>query len=214
MFGDNSVVYCSPNPKLSANCKVFSGYSVWLLLKLDSKCLCYGQMSVSLNNNNSASILWNNIALKALKESVMDPPALGYPKHQIPFFFFMYEQERNAYTNGKPHACVVITFTLLLFLCLSWTESLCLMLTDHLLILRDALQEIPLGNTAFSWFSGRSYLTGDSGTYCAGYTIATPFDVIESASLPMGTSTQEAESGTVTWVYTLAKNTTAIFLYL
>ena len=29
---------------------------------------------------------------------------------------------------------------------------------------------------------------GNNGEYCAGYAIATPFDVVEAASLPMATS--------------------------
>ena len=40
------------------------------------------------------------------------------------------------------------------------------------------LQEIPWGNTDFSWFTDVSYLKGDNGTFCSGYGIATPFDVL------------------------------------
>ena len=55
------------------------------------------------------------------------------------------------------------------------------MLTDHLLTLCDDLQDIPLGNIDFSWFTNGSYLKVDSGQYCAGYVTATPFDVVEVA---------------------------------
>lgn len=63
---------------------------------------------------------------------------------------------------------------------------------DHLLIPRDDLQENPLGNADFSSFADGSYLKDDNGKYCAGYAIATPFDV-EVACLPLATSAQQAE---------------------
>ena len=50
---------------------------------------------------------------------------------------------------------------------------------DHLLTPRDDLQEIPLSNTDFSWFTDGSYLKGDNGKYRAKYAIVTPFDVVE-----------------------------------
>lgn len=34
-------------------------------------------------------------ALKALKESLINPPALGYPNYQILFFLFVYEKKGN-----------------------------------------------------------------------------------------------------------------------
>ena len=64
------------------------------------------------------------------------------------------------------------------------------MLMDHLLTPHNDLQEIPLGNTDFSWFTNGSYLKSDNGKYCAEYVIATPFDVVEVASLPKATSAQ------------------------
>ena len=48
----------------------------------------------------------------------------------------------------------------------------------------DDLEEIPLGNSDFLWFTDGSYLKGDNSKYCAGYPTTTPFDV-EAASLPM-----------------------------
>ena len=56
---------------------------------------------------------------------------------------------------------------------------------DYLLT-SDDLQEIPLGNIDFSWFTDGSYLKGDNGKYCAVYAFTTPFDV-EAASLPTAT---------------------------
>ena len=55
---------------------------------------------------------------------------------------------------------------------------------------RDDLQESHLGNVDFSWLADGSFLKGDHGKYCAGYAIGTPFDVVETASLPMATSAQ------------------------
>ena len=63
-----------------------------------------------------------------------------------------------------------------------------LALTDYLLTPHNDLQEIPLGNGDFSWFTDGSYLKGDNGKYCAGYAIAIPFDVVEAALLPTATS--------------------------
>lgn len=55
------------------------------------------------------------------------------------------------------------------------------------------LQEIPLGNAEFSWFPDGSYLKEDNDKYCSGYAIATPFDSVEEAPLPMATLTQKVE---------------------
>ena len=74
----------------------------------------------------------------------------------------------------------------------------CLMMTDHILILCNVLQEIPLGNTDFSWFTDVSYLKGDNGERCAEYAIAIPFDVVEAASLPIAILTQQTELYTLT----------------
>ena len=60
-----------------------------------------------------------------------------------------------------------------------------------------------MGNTDFSWFTDGSYLKCDNGKYYAGYAITTPFDVIEAASLPMATLTQEPELYPSTWACTL-----------
>mgnify|MGYP007134494215 CR=1 FL=1 len=53
--------------------------------------------AILLNNNKSDPILWeelNDIAYRALKESLMTPP-LDIPL-LIPFFLFVYEKEGNA----------------------------------------------------------------------------------------------------------------------
>ena len=85
----------------------------------------------------------------------------------------------------------------------------CLMLMDHLLTPHDDLQAIPLGNTDFSWLTDGSYLNGDNGKYRAEYAIATPFDIVEAAYLPMATLTQQAELFGLTQACTLAKSKTA-----
>ena len=52
------------------------------------------------------------------------------------------------------------------------------MVMGHLLTPLDNLQEILLGIIDFSWFIDSSYSEGDNDKYCAGYVIATPFDVV------------------------------------
>lgn len=64
---------------------------------------------------------------------------------------------------------------------------------DHFITPNDDLQEIPLGNAEFSWFLDGSYLKEDNDKYCSGYAIATPFDSVEEAPLPMATLTQKVE---------------------
>lgn len=85
----------------------------------------------------------------------------------------------------------------------------CLTLTDPLLTPPDDLQETPLGNADFSWFTDGSPLMGDHGKHCAGYATATPFDVTEAAALPMASSAQQAEFCALTQACTLAKGNTA-----
>ena len=70
------------------------------MLKLDSKFLSYGKhLYVSLKNNNPDVILLeepDNIAFKALKGSLINPPAMGHPSDQMPLFLFVYEKKGNA----------------------------------------------------------------------------------------------------------------------
>ena len=56
---------------------------------------------------------------------------------------------------------------------------------QHLLTPHNNLQEFPLGNTDFLWFTYSSYLKSDCGK-SAEYAIATPFG-FEAAPLPMDT---------------------------
>lgn len=54
---------------------------------------------VLLRNDSPDPISWeeqDDMAFKALKESLMNPPALGHPNHQIPFLNFVHEKEGNA----------------------------------------------------------------------------------------------------------------------
>lgn len=54
---------------------------------------------VLLKNDSPNPILWkeqNDIAFKALKESLISPPALRHINDQIPLFLFVYENEANA----------------------------------------------------------------------------------------------------------------------
>ena len=65
-----------------------------------------------------------------------------------------------------------------------------------------------MGNIDFTWFTDGSYFLNGNGKYCYGYSITTPFDVVETASLPMVTSAQQAELYVLTWACTLAKDKT------
>ena len=65
------------------------------------------------------------------------------------------------------------------------TPHHCLTLTGHPLTPCNNLEETPLTNADFSWFTDGSYLKGESGKYCAEYAIATPFDIFEATPLPM-----------------------------
>ena len=85
----------------------------------------------------------------------------------------------------------------------------CLILTDHLLTLCDDLQEIPLSDTYFSCFTGRSYLNADNGKYCAGYVVSTPFKIIKVGLLPLATSAQQVEIYDPTWDRISSKGKTA-----
>ena len=57
-------------------------------------------MYVSLNSNILNSILWqeaDDIDFKILKQSLMNPPALGNLNYQIFFFLYVYEKEGNIF---------------------------------------------------------------------------------------------------------------------
>ena len=72
------------------------------------------------------------------------------------------------------------------------------MLMDPFLTPNNDLQEIPLGNADFSWFTDGSYLKEDNDKYCAGYAIGTPFDAVEETPLSMATLTQKVEFSALT----------------
>ena len=67
------------------------------------------------------------------------------------------------------------------------------MLTDHLLTLWWSTWNFFGGSFDFSWIANSSYLEGDKSKLCSGYTITTPFDVLEVTTLPKATSTQHTE---------------------
>lgn len=55
---------------------------------------------VLLKNDKIDPIIWgyqDDSAFKALKEGFINPPALGYPSYQHPFFLIVYEKEGNAF---------------------------------------------------------------------------------------------------------------------
>lgn len=62
----------------------------------------------------------------------------------------------------------------------------CLALSSHLLIPCDTLLETPLTNTYFSWVTDGSYLKDGDGKYAV-YAVAAPFEIVESAPLPLAT---------------------------
>ena len=80
---------------------------------------------------------------------------------------------------------------------------------DPFLTPNNDLQEIPLGNADFSWFTNDSYLKEDNDKYCAGYAIGTPFDAVEETHLSMATLTQKFEFSALTQACTWAKGKTA-----
>ena len=91
----------------------------------------------------------------------------------------------------------------------------CLMLMGHLLTPRDDLQESFLSNADFSWFMNGSSLKSDHCTYWAGYAIATPFDVVKAASLPVATLAQKADLyAFFTQACTLAKDKLSMFILI
>lgn len=53
---------------------------------------------------------------------------------------------------------------------------------DHLLTPCGNLQEVPLGNVDFSWFTDCTYLKANNGKCCVG---VVPFNVVEVVCLPM-----------------------------
>ena len=61
---------------------------------------------------------------------------------------------------------------------------------DLLLTLRNDPQEIPVGNTDFSWFTDGFYLNDGNGKYCARCGITNLFEVIEVTYLLMATLVQ------------------------
>ena len=89
----------------------------------------------------------------------------------------------------------------------------CLMLIDHLLTSCDDLQEIPQGNVDSSYFPDGSCLKGDNGKYSVVCAITNPLNVIEAPSLPMASSTQQAELYAPSGVCTLAKDKNGQYLY-
>lgn len=51
---------------------------------------------VLLTNDSPDPISWEergDMAFKTLKKSLINPPFLGHPNYQIPFFFFVNEKE-------------------------------------------------------------------------------------------------------------------------
>ena len=91
-------------------------------------------------------------------------------------------------------------------------ETLTLM--DPLLTPCEVLQETPLSNANFSWFTDGPYLKGDNGKYHAGYEISTLFDVIQVAPLPLVTTAELAELYALKQASTLAKGKLPTFILI
>ena len=64
--------------------------------------------------------------------------------------------------------------------------------SESLLSLHGCLQKTSLSSADLEFPDG-SYLKEDNDKYCSGYAIATPFDSVEEAPLPMATLTQKVE---------------------
>lgn len=80
---------------------------------------------------------------------------------------------------------------------------------DYLPTPHDNLPETPSDNADFSWLIDGSYLKGANGQYCAGYTTATPFEVVKAALLPIAILSQKVELYVLTQACTLAKGKSA-----
>lgn len=85
----------------------------------------------------------------------------------------------------------------------------CLTLTDQLLTPTVDLQGTPITNAELSQFTDRFYLINAKRKYCAGYTITTPFEVMEAAPLSAVTSAQQADLCALTQACTSARKKTA-----
>ena len=66
-----------------------------------------------------------------------------------------------------------------------------------------------MNNADFSWFADGSHLKGDNGTYCIGYVISLPCDVIEVEPLPLAAMAQQAKLQALQQACSLAKGKTA-----
>lgn len=80
-----------------------------------------------------------------------------------------------------------------------------LTLTDHLLTSHDDLQETPMANVDFSWFTESSYLKTENSKYCTRYAVSTAFEIIKAASLPLAISAQRTKLYTLTQACILTK---------
>ena len=64
---------------------------------------------------------------------------------------------------------------------------------NHLSTPCNNLKETSLTNVDSSWFTNGSYLKNENGKYCTGYSITTPFEVLEAVPLLLATSAQQVE---------------------
>lgn len=64
---------------------------------------------------------------------------------------------------------------------------------NHLSTPCNNLKETSLTNVDCSWFTNGSYLKNENGKYCTGYSITTPFEVLEAVPLLLATSARQVE---------------------
>lgn len=87
-----------PKPKTKCQLLGFLGLVGYCWNWIPNLSLMAKPLYVLLRNDTADPISWeeqDDMAFKALKESLMNPPALGHPNHQIPFLNFVHEKEGN-----------------------------------------------------------------------------------------------------------------------
>ena len=74
-------------------------WASWLLSQLDSKLPFNGPgLYILLKTTKPGPVIWKNqddLTFKILKESLINPLALGYTNYKLPFVLFVYEKEGN-----------------------------------------------------------------------------------------------------------------------
>ncbi|KAK4811278.1 hypothetical protein QYF61_023330 [Mycteria americana] len=149
-----------------------------------------------LLKNNPTQLIWSREAqnaFKMLKKELMKAPALGLPDITNPFWLFSHEKQ------GVALGVLAQRLGLYKRAVAYFSKQL----DETVYSSRPDLKE-PLEDAQDSWFTdGSSFVR--QGIRKAGYAVTTASKVIESQSLPAGTSAQKAEIIALTRALELAK---------